>query len=1272
MLFESPRLTNALREPFDADQAYLHRKTILQNLNSRSSATSLEESELARKIVYKWDQASPELRQAYKQFISAVVELMKGEIVSEEFREVAFSVYRLFSGTMAEGEEHRLIAEKKLDLQKLVAYAVSDSLLSRIASLAQRLYELQNNHPGIETASLPEMSNGTTDEVEFGSDLVFRPPARFLIDVSLEDSDFSVEQDSAPSSSHESQYDHGAFSNYRESVSGGKFDLSWVRDACDKIVGGSTSQLPRDELAMAICRVLDSEKPGDEIAGDLLDLVGDGAFETVQDLIMHRKEIVDAIHHGLIELKADKMTTGGQLRAPSYAIQVTVQTESERQIDKLRRKEERKHRRGTNNGVEGDLSTVSFSSLLHASEKKNIFEDLIGHGEGPNTLGPTALPQGTTRKHYKGYEEVIIPPTSTASMMPGERLIEIKELDDFAQAAFHGYKSLNRIQSRIYHTTYNSNENILVCAPTGAGKTNIAMIAILHEIKHHFRDGYLHKDEFKIIYVAPMKALAAEVTSTFSRRLSPLNVTVRELTGDMQLSKNELEETQMIVTTPEKWDVITRKSSDMSLSMLVKLLIIDEVHLLNDDRGPVIEALVARTLRQVESTQSMIRIVGLSATLPNYLEVAQFLRVNSETGLFFFDSSYRPVPLAQQYIGITEHNFLARNDLLNEICYNKVVDSLKQGHQAMVFVHSRKDTVKTADKLVELAGKNEGCELFRNDEHPQYDLIKARNFFIKSRNREVVQLFECGIGIHHAGMLRADRSLTERLFSQGLLKVLVCTATLAWGVNLPAHTVVIKGTQIYDPKAGGWRDLGMLDVMQIFGRAGRPQFDKSGEGIIITSHDKLAYYLRLLTSQLPIESQFINSLKDNLNAEVVLGTVTNVKEACAWLGYTYLFIRMKMNPLAYGIGWDEVMADPSLTLKQRDLISDAARALDKAKMMRFDEKSGNFYCTELGRIASHFYIQYTSVETYNEMLSRHMNESELINMVAHSSEFENIVVRDEEQNELETLARTYCPLEVKGGPSTKYGKVSILIQLYISRGSIDMFSLISDAAYISASLARIMRALFEICLRRGWCEMSALMLDYCKAVDRRIWPHQHPLRQFDKDISSEILRKLEERGADLDHLHELQEKDIGALIRYAPGGKVVKQCLGYFPSVLLSATVSPITRTVLKVSTFCTRFFPHVLSEIFLSRGSIGNNLSTSPEVVVWSALRLSTDRNHRTGSGMVPEPHYRFIAPELELPEPEYQKIPLVRTGPLATGVEPDQTGTLPEYHLTYYSFCF
>ena len=114
---------------------------------------------------------------------------------------------------------------------------------------------------------------------------------------------------------------------------------------------------------------------------------------------------------------------------------------------------------------------------------------------------------------------------------------------------------------------------------------------------------------------------------------------------------------QMIVTTPEKWDVVTRKATgDVQLAQIVRLLIIDEVHLLHEDRGAVIESLVARTLRQVESSQTMIRIVGLSATLPNYLDVANFLRVNPYHGLFFFDGRFRPVPLSQTFIGIKTTN----------------------------------------------------------------------------------------------------------------------------------------------------------------------------------------------------------------------------------------------------------------------------------------------------------------------------------------------------------------------------------------------------------------------------------------------------------------------------------------------------------------------------------------------------------------------------------------------------------------------------------------
>ena len=78
----------------------------------------------------------------------------------------------------------------------------------------------------------------------------------------------------------------------------------------------------------------------------------------------------------------------------------------------------------------------------------------------------------------------------------------------------------------------------------------------------------------------------------------------------------------------------------------------------------------------------------------------------------------------------------------------------------------------------------------------------------------------------------------------------------------------MQGTEIYDAKKGSFVDVGILDVMQIFGRAGRPQFDTEGHGYIITKHDKLSHYLTLLTRQTPIESQFVQSLTDNLNAEV--------------------------------------------------------------------------------------------------------------------------------------------------------------------------------------------------------------------------------------------------------------------------------------------------------------------------------------------------------------------------------------------------------------------
>lgn len=227
----------------------------------------------------------------------------------------------------------------------------------------------------------------------------------------------------------------------------------------------------------------------------------------------------------------------------------------------------------------------------------------------------------------------------------------------------------------------------------------------------------------------------------------------------------------------------------------MRLIIIDEIHLLHDDRGPVLESIVARTLRQIESTQEDVRLVGLSATLPNYKDVALFLRVNLQRGLFFFDNSYRPVPLEQQYIGITEKKALKRFQLMNELVYEKVVENVVAGkQQVLVFVHSRKETGKTARALRDACIEKETISMLVKSQASMSVLQKEAE---EVKNLELKDLLPYGFGIHHAGMNRVDRTLVEDLFADRHIQVLVSTSTLAWGVNLPAHTVIIKGINLF-------------------------------------------------------------------------------------------------------------------------------------------------------------------------------------------------------------------------------------------------------------------------------------------------------------------------------------------------------------------------------------------------------------------------------------------------------------------------------------------
>jgi pre-mRNA-splicing helicase BRR2 len=137
------------------------------------------------------------------------------------------------------------------------------------------------------------------------------------------------------------------------------------------------------------------------------------------------------------------------------------------------------------------------------------------------------LPEGSFRKQRKGYEEVHVP-AMKSKVSESEKLVPIDKLPLYVQPAFDGFKTLNVIQSRVHTTALETDENMLICAPTGAGKTNIALLCMMREIGKHVNpvDGKINTDQFKIIYIAPLKSLVQEMVGSFSKRLANYNLKV--------------------------------------------------------------------------------------------------------------------------------------------------------------------------------------------------------------------------------------------------------------------------------------------------------------------------------------------------------------------------------------------------------------------------------------------------------------------------------------------------------------------------------------------------------------------------------------------------------------------------------------------------------------------------------------------------------------------------------------------------------------------------
>jgi ATP-dependent DNA helicase HFM1/MER3 len=528
------------------------------------------------------------------------------------------------------------------------------------------------------------------------------------------------------------------------------------------------------------------------------------------------------------------------------------------------------------------------------------------------------------------------PPT-----IQGIQLVSPNELPDRFRQVFP-YQLFNAVQSKCFAPIYKTSDNVIVAAPTGSGKTAILELAIC-KLVQDFRS-----EQFKIVYQAPTKSLCSERVRDWEKKFSHLNLPCAELTGDTDNSEmKKVGNAAIIVTTPEKWDSITRKWKDhIKLLQLVKLVLIDEVYILKDPRGATLEAVVSR----MKSISANIRFVALSATVPNSEDIATWLWKDYTNGHLpahreTFGEDFRPVKLEKHVYGFSAN--------INDFAFDTFLDTKLPGlitkhtirKPMMVFCVTRKICESTAAKLAEWWSSLSITE--RPWPIPQQKVTVG--------SPELRELVGYGVAFHHAGLDAQDRIAVEMGFLRDGLSVICCTSTLAIGVNLPCQLVVIKNTVCY--KDTGLSEYSDLEVMQMLGRAGRPQFDDRATAVIMTRSEKADRYKLMISGQDILESTLHLNLIEHLNSEIGLGTVHDVYSAKRWLAGTFLSVRMRLNPTYYKFNCDTGSRDPDERLEgicERDI-----ELLKSTNLITEDQR---FTCTEYGQAMSKYMVQFETMK----------------------------------------------------------------------------------------------------------------------------------------------------------------------------------------------------------------------------------------------------------------------------------------------------------------------
>lgn len=303
--------------------------------------------------------------------------------------------------------------------------------------------------------------------------------------------------------------------------------------------------------------------------------------------------------------------------------------------------------------------------------------------------------------------------------------------------------------------------------------------------------------------------------------------------------------------------------------------------------------------------------------------------------------------------------------------------------------------------------------------------------------------------------------------------------------------MIVKGTEYYDAKVKRYVDFPITDVLQMIGRAGRPQFDTEARAVVLVHEPKKAFYMSFLHSPFPVESSLLPQLHDHVNAEICAsGTIRSVPDFLDYLSWTFFFRRLLLNPSYYGL---EATDADSLNKYLLDLVLGVLSDLERAGLIMQDSETQNLVPLALGKIASFYYLDYRTMVVFSERLKPDSGAQQLLEVLANAKEFEELPVRHNEDKENADMNRSMrWPVDTSAFDSP-HTKTHMLLQAHLSRLDFAVQDYYLDLKSVLDQTIRVLQAMVDTCAEAGWLSTTLQSLLLMQMVVQGRWHDDSPL-----------------------------------------------------------------------------------------------------------------------------------------------------------------------------------